>query len=406
MAFTSDGELSIREARHIALTAQGFAKQHRGTDGARLRSVLSQIGLLQIDSVNVLVRSQELPLFARLGRHRRDLIPVAHSRHKLFEYWGHAASHIPVEMYGLFRWKMDAARNGAMWSGVAEFAKSNRAFVKKVHDHVAEHGPVAAGDLSTRTGPKGSWWDWDDAKIALEYLFWTGEVTARRRDNDFARLYDLPERMIPAEHLNAPIRSATDAQRELVRRAVCHLGVGTASDIADYFHLKMATVGPRLRELIETGNVREVRVDGWDKPAYIDATAKLPSCSHAVMRATALLSPFDSLVWCRPRIERLFSFDYRIEIYTPAAKRKFGYYVLPFLHDGRLVGRFDLKADRHASVLRVLASHIEPTEKAKAAEVAKAAHGELALMAEWLGLSALDVASRGSLARELRRSVA
>lgn len=400
--------LTIEEARRLALLAQGFgARPSGGAPTQRhLDTVFDKVGLIQIDSVNVLTRSQELPLFARLGRHRRDLIPVAHSRHKLFEYWGHAASHIPVEMYGLFRWKMDAARNGAMWGGVADFAKSNRSFVKKVHDHVAKHGPVAAGELSTRTGPKGSWWDWDEAKIALEYLFWTGEVTARRRDNDFARLYDLPERMIPAEHLNAPVPSATDAQRELVRRAVRHLGVGTASDIADYFHLKLAVVTPSLRELVEEASVAEVRVEGWDKPAFIDVSAKMPSTSHAVMRATALLSPFDSLVWCRPRIERLFSFDYRIEIYTPAARRKFGYYVLPFLHNGRLVGRFDLKADRHASVLRVLASHIEPDEKGSAAEVARAAHGELTLMADWLGLSALDVASRGSLARELRRSVA
>lgn len=400
--------LTIDEARRLALLAQGFGARPSAARSTQrhLDTVFDKVGLIQIDSVNVLARSQELPLFARLGRHRRDLIPVAHSRNKLFEYWGHAASHIPVEMYGLFRWKMDAARKGAMWSGVADFAKSNRPFVRKVRDHVAKHGPVAAGELSTRTGPKGPWWDWDDAKIALEYLFWTGEVTARRRDSDFARLYDVPERMIPAAQLNAPVPSAVDAQRELVRRSVRYLGVGTASDIADYFHLKLAVVGPRLHELIEAGTVLEVRVDGWDKPAFIDATARIPASSHAVMQATALLSPFDSLVWCRPRIERLFSFDYRIEIYTPAAKRRFGYYVLPFLHDGRLVARFDLKADRQASVLRVLASHVEPNEKANIGEVAHAAHGELVLMADWLGLSVLDVAQRGSLARELRRSVA
>ena len=215
--------LTIGEARRLALVAQGFGTRTRGVTATQrhLDQVFGRIGLIQIDSVNVLVRSQELPLFARLGRHRRDLIPVAHSRDKLFEYWGHAASHIPVEMYGLFRWKMDAARNGAMWGGVAEFAKSNRTFVKKVLDHVAHNGPVAAGELSTRTGPKGAWWDWDDAKIALEYLFWTGDVTARRRDSDFARMYDLPERMIPAQYLNSSM-SADDAQRELVRRAVRH----------------------------------------------------------------------------------------------------------------------------------------------------------------------------------------
>ncbi len=398
---------TLAEARRIALVAQGFgartptiAKTQRHLD-----RVLDHIGLIQIDSVNVLVRSQELPLFARLGNHGRDLIPAAHARHQLFEYWGHAASHIPVASYPLFRWKMEAARKGAMWSGVADFAKSNRAFVRRIRDHVANNGPVAAGDVSTRTGPKGPWWDWDDAKIALEYLFWTGEITARRRDNDFARVYDVPERMIPVEYLDTYIEAA-DAQRELVRRAVAHLGVGTATDIADYYHLKSAVVAPRLRELIESGDVMQARVEGWEKPAYVSADVTVPRSSHAANRSTALLSPFDSLVWCRPRITRLFGFDYRIEIYTPAAKRKFGYYVLPFLYDGRLVGRFDLKADRKDSVLRVQASHVEAPCKKESFDIARAAAVELRLMAEWLRLGSIAVVQRGSLARELRRSVA
>lgn len=405
-ALTVDA-LSIEEARRLALGAQGFGARSRGvaTTQRHLDQVLDHVGLIQIDSVNVLVRSQELPLFARLGNHKRDLIPTAHADQRLFEYWGHAASHLPVESYPLFRWKMEAARNGAMWGGVAEFAKTNRVFVRRIRAHVANNGPVTAGDLSTRVGPKGPWWDWDDAKIALEYLFWTGELTARRRDNDFARIYDVPERMIPAQHLETKVPAA-DAQRELVRRAVAHLGVGTASDIADYFHLKSAVVAPRLRELIESGEVQHVSVDGWEKPAFISAGAKVPRASHAVNRATALLSPFDSLVWCRPRIARLFDFDYRIEIYTPAPKRKFGYYVLPFLYDGRLVGRFDLKADRQASVLRVQASHVEERCKGEAGDVASAAAKELQLMADWLGLGAVMVEQRGSLARELRRSVA
>lgn len=399
--------LSIDEARRLALVAQGFGVRKAGVASTQrhLDKVFDSVGLIQIDSVNVLVRSQELPLFARLGKHRRDLIPSAHAGQRLFEYWGHAASHIPVESYPLFRWKMDAARKGAMWGGVAEFAKTNRAFVRRIRTHVANNGPVVAGDVSTRVGPKGPWWDWDDAKIALEYLFWTGELTARRRDNDFARVYDVPERMIPSEVLDVAM-PAPDAQRELVRRAIRHLGVGTASDIADYFHLKSAVVTPRLRELLDGAEVTQVRVEGWDKPAYVAANVKMPRASHAVTRTTALLSPFDSLVWCRPRIERLFDFDYRIEIYTPAPKRKFGYYVLPFLYDGRLVGRFDLKADRKASVLRVQASHIEPSCRDRAGDVARAAATELGLMAEWLGLGTVAVAQHGSLARELRRSVA
>jgi len=405
-ALTVDS-LSIDEARRLALAAQGFGARTRGIAATHrhLDRVFNHVGLIQIDSVNVLVRSQELPLFARLGSHKRDLIPAAHARQRLFEYWGHAASHIRVESYPLFRWKMEAARKGAMWGGVAEFAKTNRAFVRRIRAHVANNGPVAAGDLSTRVGPKGPWWDWDDAKIALEYLFWTGELTARRRDNDFARIYDVPERMIPAQYLEAKI-SVEDAQRELVRHAISHLGVGTATDVADYFHLKSAVVAPRLRELIESGEAQQVSVDGWEKPAFIAAGARVPSASHDVIRATALLSPFDSLVWCRPRIARLFNFDYRIEIYTPAAKRKFGYYVLPFLHAGRLVGRFDLKADRQASVLRVQASHVEQDCKGEATDIALAAAKELQLMAEWLGLGAVVVEPRGSLAREVRRSVA
>lgn len=405
-ALTVDS-LSIHEARRLALFAQGFGARKRGfaTTQRHLDRVFDSVGLIQIDSVNVLVRSQELPLFARLGNHKRDLIPAAHADRRLFEYWGHAASHIPVEAYPLFRWKMEAARKGAMWGGVAEFAKTNRVFVRRIRAHVANHGPVTAGDLSTRVGPKGPWWDWDDAKIALEYLFWTGELTARRRDNDFARIYDVPERMIPTERLETRV-TAEDAQRELVRRAISHLGVGTASDIADYFHLKSAVVALRLRELIDSGEVAQVRVDGWEKPAFVAADVKVPRTSHAVMRATALLSPFDSLVWCRPRIARLFDFDYRIEIYTPAPKRKFGYYVLPLLFDGRLVGRFDLKADRRASVLRVQASHIEQRCKREVGDVASAAAGELKLMADWLGLDSVGVELRGSLARELRRSVA
>ncbi|MFM2114724.1 MAG: hypothetical protein RI908_465, partial [Actinomycetota bacterium] len=259
---------TIDEARRLALVAQGFGARPRGsTTQQHLERVFDHVGLIQIDSVNVLVRSQELPLFARLGNHRRDLIPAAHDRKRLFEYWGHAASHIPVGSYPLFRWKMEAARKGAMWGGVADFAKSNRSFVRRIHGHVANNGPVVAGDLSTRSGPKGPWWDWDDAKIALEYLFWTGELTARRRDNDFARVYDVPERMIPAEYLDATMPAA-DAQRELVRRAVAHLGVGTATDIADYYHLKSAVVTPRLRELIESGDVVQTSVEGWEKPAY------------------------------------------------------------------------------------------------------------------------------------------
>ena len=392
----------------MALVAQGFGRRPVDTTPTQrhLSKVFDDVGLVQIDSVNVLVRSQELPLFARLGEHPRSLIPDAHAKKKLFEYWGHAASHVPVEQHRLFRWRMDAAKQGAMWGGIAEFGRSKRKFVRDVNAYVADNGPIVAGEISTRTEPKGTWWDWDDAKIALEYLFWTGELTARRRQRDFARLYDVPERMIPAEHLHAPTPTPREAQRELVLRALRHLGVGTASDIADYHHLKLGVVRPALKDLIEAGHDREVTVEGWSTPAFMRNDSRLVSTSHAAMQCSALLSPFDSLVWCRPRIERLFDFRYRIEIYVPAPKREFGYYVLPFLSNGELVGRFDLKADRHASTLRVQASHVEPSCLARSAEVAESAAVELRMMARWLQLDAIRVEPRGSLARLMRKSLA
>ena len=400
--------LSVKDARAIALVAQGFGKRpDSGIITQRhLTRVFDDVGLIQIDSVNVLVRSQELPLFSRLGTHPRSLIPDAHAAHKLFEYWGHAASHVTVDQHRLFRWRMEAARRGAMWGGVADFARSKRAFVRKVHAHVVENGPIVAGEISTRTEPKGTWWDWDDAKLALEYLFWTGELTARRRPRDFARLYDIPERMIPENHLNAPTPTASEAQRELVLRAVRHLGVATASDIGDYHHLKQTMVKPALASLVETGELLAVKVEGWSMPAYMHSSTRVPPTSHPALRSRALLSPFDSLVWCRPRIERLFDFNYRIEIYTPAPKRVFGYYVLPFLMDGDLVGRFDLKADRHASTLRVQASHIEEVQVRQSGLVASAAADELRLMANWLGLERIVVEQKGSLAKAVKGSLA
>jgi len=399
--------LSINDARSIALVAQGFGKRPSHAPNQRdLSRVFDDVGLIQIDSVNVLVRSQELPLFARLGAHPRSLIPDAHARHKLFEYWGHAASHVPVDQHRLFRWRMDAARRGETWGGIAEFARTKRAFVKKVHAHVVDNGPIAAGEISTRTGPKGTWWDWDDAKIALEYLFWTGELTARRRARDFARLYDVPERMIPSDHLNAPTPTIDDAHAELVQRALRHLGVATATDVADYHHLKVAAVKSALAQLVEAGDVRTVEVEGWNSPAYVAASLKIPSAQHSAGACTSLLSPFDSLVWCRPRIERLFGFNYRIEIYTPAPKRVFGYYVLPFLMNGELVGRFDLKADRQASTLLVQASHVEESHAHRKAEVAAAASDELRLMATWLELERITSMPRGNLAKTLAKSLA
>ena len=375
--------MSIADARALALAAQGFDKPRTKTKSTTADTValIKKLGVVQIDSVNVLVRSQELPLFSRLGDHDRSAISKATSQGKIFEYWGHEAAHLPVELHPVFRFKMHAARSGKLkhW-GLTSFYDENKAFVKRILRHVEVNGSTSARELSTRTTKKSSWWDWDEAKVALEYLFLTGQLMSRGRGTDFARIYDIPERVLPEDVLNAPTPSEHDARKQLLVRSAIAQGVATASDLADYYRQKPTTVKQLIAELVEEGELREVSVDGWQDRAYVHRNAKLPKQLHA----TALLSPFDSLVWCRPRNERLFDFHYRIEIYTPKEKRKFGYYVLPFMMNGEMVGRVDLKADRENSKLLVQSVH---TEKGiKRAAINDALTAELRLMAGWLGL--------------------
>ena len=376
-------ELTIVEARSLALAAQGFDKPRTKTKSttADAVAVIKKLGVIQIDSVNVLVRSQELPLFSRLGDHDRNAISKATSHRKIFEYWGHEAAHLPVELHPVFRFKMHAARSGKLkhW-GLTSFYADNKAFVKRILKHVEINGSTSARDLSTRTTKKSSWWDWDEAKTALEYLFLTGELMSCGRGSDFARVYDTPERVLPEKILQMPTLSETDARKDLLVRAMRAQGVATLRDLADYYRQKPAVVKPLVSELVEQGVLREVAVDGWQDKAYVHRSAKLPRKLYA----TALLSPFDSLVWCRPRNERLFNFHYRIEIYTPKEKRKFGYYVLPFMMNGQMVGRVDLKADRENSKLLVQSVHTERGVKRSA--VNDALTTELRLMASWLGL--------------------
>lgn len=375
--------LSIVDARALALAAQGFDKPRTKTKSTTADAValIKKLGVVQIDSVNVLVRSQELPLFSRLGDHNRNAIPKATSQGKIFEYWGHEAAHLPVELHPMFRFKMNAARSGKLkhW-GLTSFYAENKAFVKRILRHVEVNGSTSARELSTRTTKKSSWWDWDEAKTALEYLFLTGELMSCGRGGDFARIYDIPERVLPKKILLMPTLSETDARKDLLVRAMRAQGVATLHDLADYFRQKPAVVKPLVCELVEQGVLREVSVDGWQDKAYVHRNAKLPRR----LFATALLSPFDSLVWCRPRNERLFNFHYRIEIYTPKEKRKFGYYVLPFMMNGEIVGRVDLKADRANSKLLVHSVHTERGVRRSTINVALTA--ELQLMASWLGL--------------------
>ena len=394
--------IGAAQARRIALAAQGFnrARPDGRVDLRHLRRTLDHVGLIQIDSVNVLVRSQELPLFSRLGPHERDLIPRATDAGLLFEYWGHAAAHVQTKHHRLWRWKMESSHEGP-WEVARDLRRRRRGYIEEVYQRVVAEGPVAAGDLSERTGKKGPWWDWDDSKVALEYLFYCGRVTATRRSSDFARMYDLPERVIPREHLDAPTPSHDDAHRELVALAAHSLGIATLKDLADYYRLPQAVTKARVAELVEAGTLEVVHVEGQRAKFYLDTEAAMPRAIHT----RALLSMFDPIVWHRDRGRWLFDFDYTIEIYTPAPRRKYGYYVLPFLLNDRLVGRVDLKADRHESTLLMHGAfgehHVTDRDG-----VAEALALELTDMAEWLGLERIQVGKRGDLAAPVKKRLA
>lgn len=394
--------LTAAEARRIALAAQGFGR--RKTAGAsswpRIAEAIADMRLLQLDSVNVLVRSHYLPVFSRIGAYDRAALDRRAFREgrarRYFEYWAHEASLLPLELHPLMRWRMDRARRFVGFNqGYVTRIRGDRAYLRKVLREVAERGPMAASDLDDPGERSGPWWGWHRGKEAVEYLFRTGELTAAGRRGGFERVYDIAERVIPAEILAAPTPSEPDAIRELAAASAAAFGVATEMDIRDYFRLPVQEARRAVAELVEEGRLVPVAVDGWDRPAYLAAGATVP----ARLAATALLSPFDPLVWFRPRTERLFDFHYRIEIYTPQAKRRFGYYVLPFLHNGRLAARVDLKAERAAGTLEVRGAHIEA--KADRGAVAPALAAELARLAGWLGLADVRVLPSGDLARPL-----
>jgi uncharacterized protein len=343
--------------------------------------VLKQIGLLQMDSVNVLVRAHYLPIFSRLGPYDRELLDRASHRapRKLFEYLGHEASLLPVLLQPLLRWRMERASTHA-WRSIRRIARERPKLIEALLDEIRERGPLAASDLA-EDGPQptGPWWDWSDVKWALAYLFYAGEVTTARRRN-FERLYDIPERVLPKQVLEAPTPSVDEAQRELLRIAARALGVASEAELRDYFRLPADETKLRVPELVEEGGLAPVEIEGWGRtPAYLSEDATVPRR----VSARALIGPFDSLIWERKRVARLFGFDYRIEIYVPAPKRRHGYYVLPFLLDDRLVARVDLKADREAGILRVRARHLEDGAPP---ETDEALDAELAAMAGWLSL--------------------
>jgi uncharacterized protein len=396
-------KLSLARARRIALAAQGFGRPRpaRPPSVNQIASLVSRLGVLQLDSVNVFSRSHYMPIFSRLGPYDRSRLDeiAGHGTgrvdRRLVEYWAHEASLIPVELHPLFRWRMGEVQREA-WESIGRISVDQPDLVAETLALVTEQGPIRARDTGAiRPPPRpGHMWNWHEGKVALEYLFFTGEVAAAGRVN-FERFYDTIDRVLPAEILSRPTPSASDAQRQLVRVAAQALGVATEPDLGDYFRLPRSVSKERVAELVAAGELIPVTVDEWTAPAYLWPAARQPRKLHA----RALLSPFDSLIWFRQRAERLFGFRYRIEIYTPAAKRVHGYYVLPFLLGDTLVARIDLKSDRQRGALLVQGAFaeagIDPIDVA--AELA----AELRLVATWLGLEEISVAGRGDLSEEL-----
>ncbi len=404
MPLTAD-TLRLAEARRIALEAQGFADPRPSgrIDRRHLRRVLGRVGLVQIDSVNVLTRSHELPFLARLGPYPRDaLARWLWESGEVFEYWGHEASLLPVELQPLLRWRM---QGNHQWYDVATFERQHPQLADQILAAVTDRGPVPLGQLAhlgkaiKRTKPApGNMWNWTPAKRAVEWLFWTGQVSAVRNPASFERSYVLPHRVVPRTVLERPTPAEADAQKALLLLAARSHGVATAASLADYHRLNLPVARGLVAELAADGALQEVAVEGWKQPAYLHPDAVLPRW----VRASALLSPFDSLVWDRDRTEALFGFRYRIEIYVPAAKRVHGYYVLPFLHRGELVARVDLKADRQTGALLVRGSYGEGGIQQD--DVVPALYAMLVELAGFLGLDEVRVEPRGDLAAALARA--
>jgi uncharacterized protein YcaQ len=396
--------LTDAQARRIAVAAQGLAEpKPPGTiNRAHLRRLISRIQVLQLDSVSVAVRAHYAPVFSRLGPYDRDVLDraawshTARSPRLLVEYWAHEAALMAVDDWPLLRWRMRQYTHGR-WG--THIVKKNARLADDIVDAVRELGPSTAGQLEAhlgaeRRGRKGPWWDRSDTKWVTEALFAAGVLTTATRVG-FARHYDLTENVLPPEVVAR--RVADDqAVRELVLRAATALGVGTEADIRDYFRLTARQVKPAIAGLLTDGELERVEVDGWNAPAYLRVGQIIPRRD----RGTALLCPFDPLIFFRPRVQRLFNFHYRIEIYVPASKRQFGYYVWPFLLDGVLRARVDLKAERYRDTLQVVGAFAEPGENP--ARVAAAMAAELQTMASWLGLADVAVGERGDLAGALR----
>ena len=403
--------LTAGQARRVAVAAQGFGARRPARPVSRtdLKRLIRRIHVLQLDSVSVAVRAHYAPVFSRLGPYDRELVDNAAWSHTartprlLVEYWAHEAALMSVDDWPLLRWRMREYSHGR-WG--TEIVKSNPRLAEKILAAVAGLGPSTAGQIEAhleseprgRSGPaKKAMWDRSETKWVAEALWSSGALTTATRVG-FARHYDLTERVLPP-HVLARDIDDDEAVRELTLRAATALGVGTEADFRDYFRLNPQQSKPAVAALVAAGALEQVEVDGWSAPAYLASGATVPRLD----RGTALLCPFDPLIFFRPRVERLFGFHYRLEIYTPAPKRQFGYYVWPFLLDGRLVGRVDLKADRARNTLHVVGAFAEPDQEPAA--VAPRLAAELQTMASWLGLSAVTVGDRGDLVVQLRHYV-
>lgn len=390
--------LTAGEARRIALAAQGFGGSRDAAVGRRqLLKLIERLGVVQIDSVNVVSRTHYLPAFSRLGAYPRELLEeLAWARKRpLFEYWAHEASLLPLATQPLLRWRMEDAREGVgTWTGIARFMRERREFLDRVLEEIAARGPLSASELEMGHKGEGGWWGWSEAKRAVESLFWAGELTTATRRGTFERVYGLPHKVLPPAIHEAPTPPRDEAQRQLVAIAARAMGVATERDLRDYFRMGVAETRARVGELVEAGALTPVTVKGWREPAYLDPAARRPR----KIAAQALLSPFDNLIWFRERTERMFGVRIRLEIYTPAEKRTHGYYVLPFLEGDAITARVDLKADRKAGVLIVQAAHAEPwASDDTPANLA----AELRRMAAWLGLEAVRIEPKGDLAAAL-----
>jgi hypothetical protein len=387
--------LTLSQARRTALAAQGFAdpRPPRRVTRQHIRRSLKRTGLIQIDSVNVVARAHYLPLFARIGNYPMSLLDEMTwgPKAELSEYWAHMASIIPKADWPLYRHRMESK-----WQFAERWINENPGGVEQVIAQIREQGPVRPSDLDDHQTGLGPWWEWSPAKVALEGLFLRGRLGVPKRLN-FVRFYDLVERVIPAEILAEDLPES-EQRKELLRRALRHQGVATFADLIDYHRQASQPCKPLIKELVAAGEAHEVEVEGWKEIAYLDPAAAVPRKLEAV----ALLCPFDPVIWFRPRTERLFDFHYRIEIYTPAPKRTFGYYVFAILRDDELVGRLDLKADRAKSALIVRGAFLEAGQAP--GSIADRVRSELKTMAEWLSLEDVVVEPNGALAASLARA--